>query len=99
MKTIIPKSADSQNSSKTLHVEEKTEEKHLEKTLEKSNENSPENKPADLLEKKEISKNEDTLPKTIEKPTLEDAYIFIQCEDSAYLIEKSLGQGEKMLVF
>ncbi len=32
------------------------------------------------------------------KITLEDAYVFVQCESDAYLIEKALGNGEKMLV-
>ena len=33
-----------------------------------------------------------------ERPMLEDAYVFIQCENSSYIIEKSLGSNEKMLV-
>ena len=32
------------------------------------------------------------------KVVLEDAYVFIQCGSEAYLIEKSLGVGEKMSV-
>lgn len=34
-------------------------------------------------------------PKKVE---LLDEYVFIQCESSSYIIEKSLGPGEKMNV-
>ena len=49
-----------------------------------------------------IFKSSEPLPnekKDENKPVVEDGFAFIQCENSTYLIEKSLGSGEKMLVF
>jgi len=62
------------------------------KTMQRQDEEKQKEEPKKEMEMENLMKKEE------EKATLEDAFIFIQCENSSYLIEKSLGRGEKMLV-
>ena len=50
---------------------------------------------------KSSNNNSTVLPeinKTASSVQIEDAYLFLQCEEYAYVVEKSLGEGEKMYV-
>ncbi len=68
---------------------------------------SKQEKEAELLAEKEDAEEEEEKKKIVPEPeskaeepkiALNDALVFIQCESTAYLIEKALGEGEKMLV-